>query len=133
MSEDRLRRLIIKHCLIPVLGRRIARLRRDEQRLRRWQLVLNAINRPCTDCGVLHMGRMEFDHRDASQRKTSPWRMLGKNDSKIVRELRKCDVVCCGCHAMREIRRGKLHWCRNYPKAQALADQAQILLAVFGS
>ena len=68
-------------------------------------ILLEAKNKPCTDCGVVYPACvMEFDHLSTKRynvaqavRMTAP-RLL-------MREIAKCELVCANCHRMRTCRR----------------------------
>lgn len=70
---------------------------------RRKQLIRDAKNVPCMDCGVLyHACVMDFDHRDPSS-KLATVSLLAYRGSleQFENEITKCDVVCSNCHRMR--------------------------------
>ena len=71
------------------------------------QLVLEAKDVPCMDCGVRWpFWIMEFDHRDPSKKDFeigSEGRQFSKQ--KVKDEMAKCDIVCANCHKDREYKR----------------------------
>lgn len=64
-------------------------------------------DKPCADCG----GRfptfvMDFDHcRGKKEFELSYARENGFSKERILREAKKCDVVCSNCHRIRTFRR----------------------------
>lgn len=64
--------------------------------------------KPCRDCGaVLHYCQLDFDHLPQYQKRFEVSQMvrLGYEKEKIVEEVRKCELVCKNCHALRTWRR----------------------------
>lgn len=61
---------------------------------------------PCVDCGNSDPVVLEFDHlRDQSFNVSTG--LACKSWAKVIREIEKCEVVCCNCHRRRTaIRRG---------------------------
>jgi hypothetical protein len=60
------------------------------------------------DCGVKYPYYvLDLDHRDPSEKKFTP-AALHKTGSwdKMIKEIRKCDVVCSNCHRERTHQRG---------------------------
>ena len=56
----------------------------------------------CADCGYKdHAAALHFDHRDPKEKTGGVSTMAGSSLRKIKREMRKCDVVCANCHAIR--------------------------------
>lgn len=80
-------------------------------KLQRWReqaALLNALRDvPCADCG----GRfepcaMDFDHTDATRKRHTVTRMVGRASTEaILAEAAKCDIVCANCHRLRTWRR----------------------------
>lgn len=69
------------------------------------ELVLDAKNKPCTDCPAFYPDEpwlMELDHRDPSDKIDNIGNLvrLG-NRENLIAELEKCDVVCAICHRRR--------------------------------
>ena len=65
-------------------------------------------HRGCMDCGVKYPYYvLDLDHRDPSEKKFTP-ALLHKTGSwdKMIKEIRKCDVVCSNCHRERTHQRG---------------------------
>lgn len=58
---------------------------------------------PCIDCGESDPIVLDFDHRDASQKKHNVSRMWRSRYSwgKILEEIEKCDIRCANCHRRR--------------------------------
>lgn len=77
---------------------RKARLRTFFREQKRW---------PCTDCGEKYPPCvMDFDHT-GDDKVVSPGRMvtLGWGESKMLKELDKCELVCANCHRIRTSQR----------------------------
>jgi hypothetical protein len=58
---------------------------------------------PCTDCNTrYHPYLMEFDHV-RGQKRANVVRMIqnGATWAVLLEEIKKCDLVCCNCHALR--------------------------------
>lgn len=68
---------------------------------KRRQLVRKFKDVPCTDCGVkYHYSAMQFDHLKDKKFAVA----VGKDHraiNKLLEEIRKCEVVCANCHAIR--------------------------------
>lgn len=69
-------------------------------------LIINEIKEasPCMDCGkYYHSWQMDFDHRNQNTKINSITRMLIEQYSieQIMNEIKKCDLVCANCHALR--------------------------------
>ena len=65
-------------------------------------------HRGCMDCGVKYPYYvLDLDHRDPNDKKFTP-AALHKTGSwdKMIKEVRKCDVVCSNCHRERTHQRG---------------------------
>lgn len=62
------------------------------------------MSRGCDRCGwKLHPAALAYHHRDASKKKAKISTMANKNISKekILAEIKKCDLLCANCHAMK--------------------------------
>jgi len=82
--------------------------------------MINALkeSKPCADCGQFFEGfLMDFDHLPGHL-KIGNVANLVKNAGlpKILRELEKCDVVCCMCHR----KRSRARWEENPLSASML-------------
>ena len=84
----------------------------------RWEgkiraLVLEAKNKPCTDCGGCWPAIvMEFDHLPGTQKLADLGNATARKWGwgKILAEIAKCEVVCPTCHRIRTFRRlGKIN------------------------
>lgn len=85
------------------------------QRRKRWgrelrearaeRLVSLKRGKPCVDCGGLfHSQAMEFDHRGGKKFGISEG--ASKHSLELVlKEVKKCDLVCANCHRVRTARR----------------------------
>lgn len=59
-------------------------------------------NFPCADCGIKYPPYvMQFDHVRGRKLLTIGRKIINVAWAKIVREIKKCDVVCSNCHAER--------------------------------
>jgi hypothetical protein len=82
-----------------------------EQRRRRWTLharMLDDLRRVrCADCGERFPPcAMDFDHREATDKRVGVTRMVGRACIKrILAEAAMCDIVCANCHRARTFRR----------------------------
>lgn len=58
---------------------------------------------PCSDCGLFFpYFVMDFDHRNSEEKDSEVSRMFrGSSWSKIMEEIKKCDLVCANCHRFR--------------------------------
>jgi protein-arginine kinase activator protein McsA len=58
---------------------------------------------PCVDCGEKDPIKLEFDHRDSSEKEAGVAVLLQGNTplDKIQREIAKCDVRCSNCHKVK--------------------------------
>ena len=67
--------------------------------------VISFKQKPCMDCGVQYPHYvMDFDHRDKKTKLTSINRMINFHSyskEKILKEMKKCDLVCANCHRIR--------------------------------
>ena len=93
--------------------RRKANIRVEKKRLRNMKLrALYLSSRPCTDCGEPPDPDtpFEFDHREGMKngsRRVSDLVTKGTNHIVMLREFKKCDVVCPSCHKQRTYDRGQ--------------------------
>jgi len=64
----------------------------------------------CMDCGYkANLDALEFDHRPGTIKTCTIAKLLMSPWVKIEAELKKCDLVCANCHAIRTQKR--LHAC----------------------
>lgn len=66
--------------------------------------------KPCTDCGQqYHHVAMHWDHLPGSVKLDNVSRMVhvGMQESRILSEIAKCELVCANCHAMRTYNRSR--------------------------
>ena len=52
----------------------------------------------CSRCGETDSACLDFHHSDPSQKEVGVIRQITKSISSVLRELRKCVVVCANCH-----------------------------------
>lgn len=60
-------------------------------------------NSSCVDCGNKDIRVLEFDHKPEYTKTSNISSMVRKQASweSILKEMEKCDVVCCNCHSIR--------------------------------
>lgn len=83
---------------------------KDKNRNREYQIEWRAKRRaelaklkdkPCVDCGIkFPYYVMDFDHKD-SEKLGEIAKMVNKSWDKLLKEIKKCDVVCANCHRIR--------------------------------
>jgi hypothetical protein len=87
--------------------------RRDEQQ----KLMAEFFsNNPCSDCGILDIRVLEFDHLKDKKENISIMMRGHSNWNNILEEMKKCEVVCRNCHAIRTAERQKNWRYRFYKK-----------------
>lgn len=75
---------------------------KQRKRLFFWNLKRN----PCTDCGIVyHPVSMDFDHLP-QYKKLSNNGFTAMSKTRILAEIKKCELVCANCHRVRTWRRG---------------------------
>lgn len=80
---------------------------------RQWDKKREEINSyktaPCYDCGLTFPPEcMQFDHRPGEIKLGNVSSMIrSKNAITIAEEIKKCDLVCANCHAIRTARRAR--------------------------
>ena len=84
--------------------------RMNKMRNRRREIIQEAKNKPCLDCGgIFPPYVMDFDHARGIKRfDISQAIGSGKSDAKILKEIKKCDVVCSNCHRIRSFKVGHI-------------------------
>lgn len=56
----------------------------------------------CQDCGINNWLVLEFDHRDPNKKTGEVGKyMRDGRTTKLLSEIKKCDVVCSNCHTLR--------------------------------
>lgn len=77
---------------------------RSKQTRSKWRATIGALkDKPCLDCGVKYPWYvMQFDHRE-DEIKIAPVSTLLtlKGLPAALEEIKKCDLVCSNCHAIR--------------------------------
>lgn len=53
----------------------------------------------CSRCGENDVACMEFHHTDPNQKEGNIIQMVAKGPKAVIRELKKCIVVCSNCHS----------------------------------
>ena len=75
---------------------------RNRNRLRLHTLRLNYIQRraTCTHCGIWDYTVLEFNHKPGVDKLFNIGRTKSKSKawSKIINEVRKCEILCANCH-----------------------------------
>lgn len=103
-----------KNCM-KVRGRSYYHLNRERQlrlaliRRRKYRLICKGYmtklkDKPCQDCGKKYPHYvMDFDHREGEKKLLEVARMVagGWSLKKIMKEIKKCDIVCSNCHRLR--------------------------------
>jgi len=57
---------------------------------------------PCIDCGETNPIKLEFDHRDGSDKVSNVSNLIRRNGLKSLQaEIAKCDVRCSNCHKIK--------------------------------
>lgn len=72
------------------------------------QLVREAKNKPCADCGQSYpFYVMDFDHRESEAKGFNLSMVMKRSYSRdrLLAEIAKCDVVCANCHRERTAKR----------------------------
>jgi hypothetical protein len=82
--------------------------RNVRNRAKRVAMVREMKDKPCVDCGQrFPFFAMEFDHRDGETKEfniaTAVRTLIGLD--RLLKEIEKCDLVCCLCHRFRTARR----------------------------
>ena len=80
-----------------------------EKNIRRRKELINFVislkQKPCMDCGIQYPYYvMDFDHRNKKTKLTTISRMINFHSyskEKIIKEIKKCDLVCANCHRIR--------------------------------
>lgn len=65
-------------------------------------------SKPCKDCGGVYPPcAMDFDHREGQikEKEIAGMAAGGWAKSKILKEIKKCDLVCANCHRIRTYKR----------------------------
>jgi hypothetical protein len=75
------------------------------------QILRQAKDVPCADCGVRYPAWvMDFDHVRGEKKRSVGYAIgIGWSDAKLHAEIAKCDVVCANCHRQRSHDRGHLN------------------------
>ena len=72
-----------------------------KKELREWVDSLKK-EKPCKDCGKVDLPfLMDFDHIEKKEFSISKSWMNGFSKEKILKEIKKCELVCCRCHRIR--------------------------------
>lgn len=83
------------------------RARKSRAITRQWMIAFKS-NKPCLDCKqIFPWYIMQFDHRDPTT-KIAPVSQLARTtitQEYLLKEIKKCDLVCANCHAIRTYQR----------------------------
>lgn len=67
------------------------------------ELIRRYKDRPCQDCGIKYeKSRMSYDHVRGIKRFNLGGSILHETIESVVEEIKKCDILCLGCHKIRE-------------------------------
>lgn len=78
--------------------------------MKRRELVRQMKSRACADCGIQYpFYVMDFDHREGETKEYELNRIDRMTTRAILREIKKCDVVCANCHRVRTYKRRIKH------------------------
>lgn len=82
---------------------RCKKTRQKRTILNRQRLVRFLLDHPCVFCGELDIRCLDFDHIDPKTKKYPISRLLssGRTWPAIMREIKKCRVLCANCHRKR--------------------------------
>ncbi len=73
----------------------------------RKQIIWEAKNRPCADCGGwFNRWQMQFDHIKGNKR-FNIGGSYTRSIKDLVTEINKCEIVCANCHADRTYKQGR--------------------------
>ena len=77
-------------------------VRKSIAKRRKWYSKLK--EHPCTDCGISYPYYvMDFHHRNPDDKSFQLGRGCFRNSKeKILKEIKKCDLLCANCHRIRE-------------------------------
>lgn len=76
--------------------------------MKRRELVRQIKSRACADCGIQYpFYVMDFDHREGETKEYELNRIDRMTTRALLREIKKCDVVCANCHRIRTYQRIK--------------------------
>lgn len=63
----------------------------------------------CVDCGYAERAVvLEFDHLPGFEKKFVIGQAANRSRDAVLREIAKCEVVCCNCHRIRTYDRGQM-------------------------
>lgn len=90
---------------------RLALIRRANYRKVLRDFLDSIKNQPCMDCKNNYPPYvMDFDHRNSEDKDKEVARMVagGWSKNNIMKEVKKCDLVCANCHRIRTYKRNRL-------------------------
>lgn len=88
--------------------RRYAHNQRRQREFRDWYTSLKA-GRLCADCGqVFHPAAMHWDHLPGSVKVNNLGELVRHGSRRLIlEEIKKCELVCANCHAVRSVVRAQ--------------------------
>lgn len=87
-----------------ILEGRLEKRKKRELNIRDWFRTYKS-ELYCMECGENHPACLQFHHRDKEEKSftISNAVLRGTSIKTLIKEIKKCDVLCVNCHA-------KLHW-----------------------
>lgn len=70
---------------------------------KRRAVIYKAKSKPCADCGLTYLPcQMQFDHTNPANKVATVNQLYQSSAiSEVLKEIKKCEVVCANCHALR--------------------------------
>lgn len=81
---------------------------RDKKRADIKRIIINnyKLRIGCKDCGYKENAwALEFDHKDGEDKRNTVASLMYGSWENILKEIKKCEVVCANCHAIRTFKR----------------------------
>ena len=84
-------------------------MKRNKKRVEKcMQYIVDYLQKhPCVDCGESNIIVLEFDHLPQYEKTTEVTKLAHWGIKKVIKEIKKCEVVCANCHKIRTATRGK--------------------------
>ena len=81
-------------------GKILGQVKERKRKCTQWFFLLK--NKPCQDCGRTYPHYvMDFDHLENKEFTLSNARQGGMSKQRILKEIKKCELVCANCHRIR--------------------------------
>lgn len=94
---EHVKRTNSKFCITCNAKRERSRWIKNKQFVRRYKVL-----KGCMDCDYKgHFAALQLDHRPGTDKKERISAFLSRGRELLKTEMRKCDVVCSNCHAIR--------------------------------